>query len=363
MIRYGPAGFQYKDWVGVVYPLPRPKGFDQLAYIAEYFDTCEINSTFYGPARSTTAESWVRRTAHNADFRFTAKLYQRFTHQRKTAWTADEVDEVRAGFDPMMEAGKLGAVLLQFPWSFRRTEENREWLADVVGTFAHYPLVLEVRHASWNTPEFFAGLAERGIGFVNIDQPLFSDSIKPTSISTAPVGYVRVHGRNYKDWFRENAGRDARSDYLYPPDELRPWAERTREIAAEPPTEDVYVVTNNHFRGKAVANALMLQSMVEGHKVPAPPSLLAEYGEVLAEYAEPREMQGGAPAEEAKAAEDTPKPRARKTAPAREPKSKAAKAKLEAKRAATKPKSAKSPTSKAAKPKPAGAKRATEKSA
>lgn len=291
MIRYGPAGFQYKDWEGIVYPVPKPARFDQLAYIAEYFGTVEINSTFYGPARPSTTESWVRRTAHNPDFRFTAKLHQRFTHQRKTAWTQGEVDEVRAGFDPMMEAGKLGAVLLQFPWSFRRTDENREWLADVVGTFADYPLVLEVRHASWNVPPFFAQLAERGIGFVNIDQPLFSDSIKPTSISTAPVGYVRVHGRNYKDWFRENAGRDARYDYLYTADELQPWAERTKEIAAEPPTEDVYVVTNNHYRGKAVANALMLQSMVEGKPAPAPPSLLAEYGDVLAGYAEPREVE------------------------------------------------------------------------
>jgi len=318
MIRYGPAGFQYKDWEGIVYPIPKPKGFDQLAYIAEYFDTCEINSTFYGPARPSTAESWVRRTAHNPDFRFTAKLHQRFTHQRTKAWTTDEVDEVRAGFDPMMEAGKLGAVLLQFPWSFRRTDENREWLADVVGTFARYPLVLEVRHSSWNIPQFFAQLAERGIGFVNIDQPLFSNSIKPTSISTAPVGYVRVHGRNYKDWFRENAGRDARYDYLYPPDEMRPWAERTKEIAAEPPTEDVYVVTNNHFRGKAVANALMLQAMVEGHKVPAPAGVVAEYGEVLADYAEAREMEiSGGAMEEAEAAEeaaDTPKPRARTSA-------------------------------------------------
>jgi uncharacterized protein YecE (DUF72 family) len=315
MIRYGPAGFQYKDWEGIVYPLPKPKGFDQLAYIAEYFDTCEINSTFYGPARPSTTESWVRRTAHNPDFRFTAKLHQRFTHQRASAWTTAEVDEVRAGFDPMMEAGKLGAVLLQFPWSFRRTDENREWLADVVGTFAQYPLVLEVRHASWNIPHFFAQLAERGVGFVNIDQPLFSDSIKPTSISTAPVGYVRVHGRNYKDWFRENAGRDARYDYLYPPDELRPWAERTKEIAAEPPTEDVYVVTNNHYRGKAVANALMLQAMVEGHKVPAPTGVVAEYGEVLADYAEAREMElGGTEPEESEAAEEAPKPRARKSA-------------------------------------------------
>ncbi|HEY0025937.1 MAG TPA: DUF72 domain-containing protein [Longimicrobium sp.] len=290
MIRYGPAGFQYKDWEGVVYPAPKPKGFDPLRYLAGYFDTVEINSSFYGPPRATTVQSWVRRVEEFPDFRFTLKLHQRFTHQRTAAWTAAEVDEVRAGFDPMMESGRLGAVLLQFPWSFRRTDENREWLNDVTTTFAGYPLVVEVRHATWNTPEFFRGLMERGIGFVNIDQPLFHDSIKPTAHVTSPVGYVRVHGRNYKDWFREKAGRDERYDYLYTADELQPWAARTAEIAAEAPTEDVFVVTNNHFRGKAVANALMLQSMVEQKKVPAPPSLLDEYREVMEPYTDPVDL-------------------------------------------------------------------------
>ncbi|HEU0014819.1 MAG TPA: DUF72 domain-containing protein [Longimicrobium sp.] len=299
MIRYGPAGFQYKDWEGIVYPAPRPKGFDPLAYLAAYFGTIEINSTFYGPARPSTVQSWVRRVEHNPDFRFTAKLYQRFTHQRRQAWTQAEVDEVRAGFDPLLESGRLGAVLLQFPWSFRRTDENREWLDDVTRTFSHYPLVVEVRHASWNVPGFFSALMERGIGFVNIDQPQFSNSIKPTAHATSAVGYMRVHGRNYKDWFREQAGRDERYDYLYPPDELRPWAERTREIAEQPATEDVFVVTNNHYRGKAVTNALMLQSMVEGTTVPGPPPLFAEYGEALEGYAGPHEVEAGMGAGEA----------------------------------------------------------------
>ena len=331
MIRFGTAGFQYPDWEGVVYPAPKPKGFDPLAYLAAYFDTCEINSTFYGPAKPKTVESWIRRVEHNPRFQFTAKLHQRFTHQRKTAWTRDEVAEVRAGMDPLMESGRLGALLLQFPWSFRREAGTREWLADVIKTFEMYPLVLEVRHSSWNTPQFFDGLAERGVGFVNIDQPLFKNSIKPSSVSTAPVGYVRVHGRNYKDWFRENAGRDARYDYLYTADELAPWAQRTLEIAEEPPTEDVFVVTNNHYRGKAAVNALMLQSMVERRKVAGPPALFAEYGEALADYAEPREAEAAsAEGASAEKAEEKSRPAAKsrtsaaKTRPAAKSKSRRA---------------------------------------
>jgi uncharacterized protein YecE (DUF72 family) len=320
MIRYGPAGFQYKDWEGIVYPASRPKGFDPLGYLAHYFDTIEINSTFYGPARPATAESWARRVAHNPEFRFTAKLFQRFTHKRTSAWTQDEVDEVRAGFDPLMERGMLGAVLLQFPWSFRRTDENREWLADVVRTFAQYPLVLEVRHESWNVAPFYQELVERGIGFVNIDQPLFHDSIKPSAVATSRVGYVRVHGRNFRDWFRKDAGRDARYDYLYPPHELEPWAERTRELAREPATDDVFVVTNNHYRGKAVANALMLQAMVEGRPAPAPPALFDEYGQALAGYALPEEFAAGPRDDgdkEEGGAPETPAPARRKTSAAR----------------------------------------------
>ncbi len=289
MIRFGPAGWSYKDWAGIVYPQPAPKGFDPLRYLAGYFDAIEVNSTFYRPARASVARSWVKRVKDRPDFRFTAKLWRRFTHEREEAWSEEDVGQVRAALDPLQEAGRLGAVLLQFPWSFRRTEENREWLEDLTSTFSNYPLVLEVRHSSWNEPEFFRELTERGIGFVNIDQPLFKNSIKPTAVATAAVGYIRVHGRNYKDWFRNQARPEERYDYLYSAEELGPWAERAKQLAAEPATEDVYVVTNNHYRGKGIANALMLQALVEGSPVPGPPDLFDEYGEVLRPFARPDE--------------------------------------------------------------------------
>ena len=133
MIRFGTAGWLYKDWEGIVYPKPRPKGFDPLEFLAGFFNTVEINSTFYHPAKAATAEKWIERVADYPDFRFTAKLWKRFTHERASAWTRAEVREVRAGFDKLNDSGRLGAVLLQFPWSFRRTEENREWLAMLPG--------------------------------------------------------------------------------------------------------------------------------------------------------------------------------------------------------------------------------------
>jgi uncharacterized protein YecE (DUF72 family) len=286
-MRFGPAGWMYKDWEGVVYPEAKPPRFDALRYIAEFFDTVEVNSSYYGPPLAKTTASWVRRVEESHDFRFTAKLWKRFTHERDKAWTTGEVDQVTAGFDVMMDAGKLGAVLLQFPWSFKRTEENREWLVDVVRTFRRYPLVVEVRHSTWLAPEFLSTLREEGVGFVNIDQPLYHDSIGPSAHVTSHVGYVRVHGRNYKDWFREKAPVEQRYNYLYRADELEPWVERAREIAADPATKEVFVITNNHYKGKAVANALMMKAMVTGAKVPAPAGVVEAYGDALDGYAVP----------------------------------------------------------------------------
>lgn len=208
-IRVGVAGWDYRDWKGVVYPKPRPRGFDPIRYLAAYLDLIEINSTFYRPPRPEVAARWAEWVEGLDDFRFTAKLWRRFTHERKKAWTIAEVRKLRDGFDPLYEAGRLEAVLIQFPWSFKNVEASREWLSDLVGAFRKYPLVVEVRHESWNQAEFYAWLGERGVGFVNIDQPLFSKSIRPSARSTSRMGYIRVHGRNYQDWWRKDAGGGA----------------------------------------------------------------------------------------------------------------------------------------------------------
>ncbi|MFL5262513.1 MAG: DUF72 domain-containing protein [Anaeromyxobacteraceae bacterium] len=283
MIRFGPAGWDYPDWRGKVYPRPAPRGFDPLAYLARWFATVEVNSTFYRPQRAEVARAWCGRVAANRDFRFAVKAWRRLTHERE-AFGAAEVKAAREALDAIAGEGRLGAVLVQFPWSFRREPASLDWLRDVVAALAGLPLVVEVRHLSWNVPATYDELAERGVGFVNVDQPLFKNSIRPSAVATSRVGYVRVHGRNYRDWFREKAGRDARYDYLYRAGELEEWAERTRALAEEPAVEDVYVVTNNHFEGKAVANAAMLEAMVEARPVEVPPEVAQAYPEALAPY-------------------------------------------------------------------------------
>ncbi len=273
MIRIGTAGWKYKDWDGIVYLRPKPRGFDELAYMARFFNAVEINSSYYGPPRPSAAKKWVESVAENTAFRFTAKLFHSFTHEREPA-PSDEKD-FKDGIAPLVEAGRFGALLLQFPWSFRNTPENREYVLGLSSRFGEYPLVLEVRHASWSQPDMLDLLAELDIGLCNIDQPLFKRSVKPGAEATSAVGYIRLHGRNYKTWFDEQANVRERYDYLYPVGELEPWVDRIREVGRK--TKDTYAMSNNHNLGKAATNALQIESLLKEDRVSAPATLVEHY--------------------------------------------------------------------------------------
>lgn len=274
IIRFGPAGWSYPDWQGLVYPKPAPKGFDPLTYLAGFFDVIEINSTFYRPPAAKSVKSWVERVRANPRFRFTAKLHQSFTHEA-TAPDAEAERVFRAGLQPLVDAGMLGALLLQFPWSFRNEAASRQYLHELLQRFADLSCVVEVRHASWNTSEFLEELESMGAGACNIDQPLFQRSIAPAQLVTAAVGYVRLHGRNYDQWFSQSPGGGQRYNYLYTVAELEPWLKRVGDMSAY--TEAIYVITNNHFEGKALVNALELRSICENRAVPVPDGLVRRY--------------------------------------------------------------------------------------
>ena len=187
---------------------------------------------------------------------------------------------VRAGFDVLRDAGKLGAVLLQFPFSFHRTEENTAYLKKLLKQFADYPLVVEVRHATWNERAFYAMLHERGVGFCNIDQPVIGRSLKPSERATARGAYVRLHGRRYDSWFSDDPAvpPSERYNYLYTEQELEPWAARIRHLSEG--GDSTFVITNNHFQGKAIVNALQLIRLLSGAKVKVPEPLRQHYPEL-----------------------------------------------------------------------------------
>ena len=189
-ILVGPAGWSYADWEGIVYPRNRPRGFHQAAYLAQYFDTIEINTSFYNPLRAEVPPSWVEKVQRNPSFQFTAKLWKRFTHERSASLQDEKA--CKQGLEPLAAAGRLGALLLQFPWSFKNTRENHEYMSGLFMQFMEYPLVVEVRHSSWNQPEVFDWLRAQGVGFCNIDQPVIGRSLAPSEHVTMPLGYVRL---------------------------------------------------------------------------------------------------------------------------------------------------------------------------
>ncbi len=197
----GPAGWSYKDWEGIVYPLKKPAGFHPLPYLMHFMDIVEINSTFYRPPVLRNSISWLRKIKTSPRFFLSVKLHQLFTHKRK------------------------------------------------------------------------------GFSKEDIDQPLISNSIPPTSYATTQdFSYVRLHGRNTKNWFKEDAGREERYNYLYSKEELTGWVERLKALKKK--SENVFVITNNHYRGQAVINALQIKNRLTGEKFNVPASLKKYYPEL-----------------------------------------------------------------------------------
>jgi uncharacterized protein YecE (DUF72 family) len=277
-LRVGPAGWNYDDWEGIVYPAGKGRSFDALRFVADYFDTVEVNSSFYAPPRPQVAAAWAHRVRHNSRFKFTAKAWQRITHERQAAAAvslAADCDTVRRSMAPLAEAGVLGAVLIQFPWSFRSTPENLDYLVRLFRMLPGFTLAVEIRHGSWSNEEFLSCLRDNGVAYCNIDQPVVGNSMKPTAHVTAKVGYFRLHGRNYQNWFKEDAGPAARYDYLYTKDEIRQLSQLIRAVRQQ--AEETYAITNNHFRGQALANAVDILEELDARPPAVPPSLAEAY--------------------------------------------------------------------------------------
>jgi len=306
-LRIGTSGWNYPGgrgtWNGVFYPPAgrRRKDFDELAFYSEHFDTVEVNSTFYGQPRDTVSRSWAKRTP--ARFEFSVKLYQKFTHPKMFEQTVRrsldvpegedaavralvrpsqaDLDEFRRGIDPLAVAGKLGAVLAQFPPSFKSGDGEREYLAHLLRAFADYPLAVELRHRTWSdgfkdTLELLNGA---GAAWVQIDEPKFRFSIRQNRLPNVKgFYYMRLHGRNAEQWWKHERSED-RYNYFYSDAELQEFSETAD--AARRLVKKAYLYTNNHFSAKSVANAAMIKKQlgepIEGEY---PPEFVRQYPEL-----------------------------------------------------------------------------------
>jgi uncharacterized protein YecE (DUF72 family) len=307
-VRVGTSGWSYPTgpgkWNGIFYPATRSKkdgtkDFDELRFYAEHFNTVEVNSTFYGQPRAEVTRAWVQRTP--ATFDFSLKLYQKFTHPKMfkesalqrapgsegalldllAAVTQSDIDDYRAGIEPLASSGRLGALLAQFPASFKDTLPSRDYLAQLLRAFADYPVAVELRHRSWSDSfgDTLSLLNSFGAALVQIDEPKFKLSIRQNWLPNVKTFYyMRLHGRNAAQWWHHEH-RDDRYNYLYTADELQEFAETAG--AAKELVKKSYLYTNNHFAAKSVVNAIMLKAQlgepIEGEY---PPELVEQYPEI-----------------------------------------------------------------------------------
>ena len=238
-----------------------------------------MNSTFYGQPRAAVTRAWVERTP--AGFAFSIKLYQQFTHPRMftqrlsgalppdaallealAAPNDADLDAFRRGIDPLASSGRLGALLAQFPPSFKDTAQSRDYLAQLLRAFAGYPVAVELRHKTWSDAvgETLSLLGTFGAAWVQIDEPKFTCSIRQNYLPNVQgFYYMRLHGRNTAQWWTHDKSED-RYNYLYSGEELKEFTETAG--AARELVKKLYLYTNNHFSAKSVANAAMIKQQL-----------------------------------------------------------------------------------------------------
>ena len=289
-IKIGTSGYSYpgappKGWYGAFYPEKKTKGFDELKYYSQIFNTCEINSTFYRPPSSAITTAWATKTPD--DFSFAIKLWQKFTHPMKVGRKGSEeqweppsqkdFDDFRCGILPLAEAGKLGVLLLQYPAGFHFSAENLEKVQNTLRWFYDYPKAVELRHKSWNenNAEMESLLLENRASGVLIDEPKFATSIRQELKAIGDIFYFRAHGRNAKAWWNPKESWE-RYDYLYSRAEITKHAERIKTVASSPGVKKAFAFYNNHARANAAANAVMLSQELEIRLIAMPPEAMLE---------------------------------------------------------------------------------------
>ena len=259
-IYVGTSGWSYPKgegtWTGYFYPSGK---INELEYYSQFFNTVEINSSFYRPPNPEYVYNWAKRVPQG--FLFTVKLWQKFTHPRmykeatgeEAAISQNDVDLFNHSIEPLVKYGKLGALLAQFPPSFKNDGYGQQILGAVIRAFGRYRLAIELRHSSWsddkNTATF---LKENNVAWVQIDEPKFQSSIAAEVPLTSDLAYFRFHGRNKEMWWKGDS--ESRYRYLYSPEEMDELSGKVNKAAEQ--TTLLFAFFNNHWQGYAPRNAI-----------------------------------------------------------------------------------------------------------
>lgn len=253
----GTCGFSYPEWVEAgIYPTgTRPA--EMLALYSRLFPVVELNYTWYQMIRAEIVERML--ITSGSDLRFCAKLTRTMTHEITDTWR-EQARQYLQGIQPLAASGRLLAVLVQLPPSFRRTPENRIYLAQLFEALQSLPLAVEFRHRSWCLDSVFRGLEQRGITLVSVDAPALPDLFPPLDIVTNPaLFYLRLHGRNRASW--RSGSKQQQFDYDYSTAELEQWS-RERIPSMRAHCGQGVLLFNNHVSGQAAHNARTMTELL-----------------------------------------------------------------------------------------------------
>lgn len=284
-IAVGMGGWDLEPFHRLFYPPKPKKGFRKLEYYSQFFDSVEVNATFYTTAlTSDHARRWLADVAGNRDFVFTVKLYRGFTHTFDA--TREDVQSVRRLLEPLAAAGKFGGLLIQFPYSFTNIKERRLYLMKLGKVFQPYRLFVELRHNSWNPDTsglMYNFFQENKLHLVNVDLPGIKQHMPLTSVAWDGAAYFRMLGRNVQTWnypWRENeAGTHMVSDryhYLYSEEELEHLVYLIEQVRTLTPT--TFVVFHNDPEANSLVNGFQLRHLLrKKHRVLVPQNLVQAF--------------------------------------------------------------------------------------
>jgi uncharacterized protein YecE (DUF72 family) len=264
-IHCGPSGWTHTQWQGVFYPQIKSKNFHQLEYCSRFFNTIELTSSFFAPLRPELSQLWCKLVKTNPDFQFSARVWRKLTQGDPVE--AKDIAAFREGLRPLEEAGRLGAVLMQFPAGFRFNAENRATFINLRRELKHLPLVAEFRHASWMEEDALGMLIDYHVGFCNVDQPEHSRAMPPTAFQTSPVAYIRLEGRSFAQ------------PYQYNTDELAEWTHRIRKASRF--AKRTFVIFGNDAGSRSLVNTFQMKHLLGMNDTRAPRELVRRFSREL----------------------------------------------------------------------------------
>jgi uncharacterized protein YecE (DUF72 family) len=252
-VAVGTSGYSFADWVGNFYPTGTKKG-DMLREYVKHFACVEVNSTYYRIPHPVVLRKMEEKTPEG--FEFVIKANQEMTHKLSKDKAVYEI--FKEAIQPVIDAGKFSGVIAQFPWGFKYTPENTDHLKFIKEQFSEYPLFAEFRNSGWMIKGLFAALRANGIGYCAVDEPRLKGLIPPVADVTTDIGYVRLHGRNAKNWWGRGGGD--RYDYLYSEEELKEWVTKIKAMSQK--ARKTFVFFNNCHAGQAATNAALMKELL-----------------------------------------------------------------------------------------------------